>query len=404
MAVLASGATTARSLAAMAGDVENFYSYGGINGATDNTAAVNATIAASIASGKSAWFPPNQINTQGNHLLPAGIAPILATGTGFNGNGSANDCFVFEAGSHNVGHIIGGIRSFLGSGIRLQDCAFVGVNVGNIGGCGVGVCFNAVDGGVLDNNVNFQTIYSSQIAIEYLSNLSNGTFQGNVVKGNFINGCGKAGYFNLASTDNSCDLNYFWIAAIDGLNGVSIGTNGSGFSYASGGGEPSQITVKVPGFFGNITGPAFMLGNNCLAEFSLQGTFQGSQFQSYVVGSVYKNIYARSNGTSQVSAITEINLSLFNGGVPLFTMEQEISLPVPAMTAGQIEYFYVFHAFAVGYTQMYSLSPKFSQALVITDCEDVSLTDGLYCVRIGVAAITSITAGNQIASLRYAGG
>jgi hypothetical protein len=392
-------------LAAVAGDVENFYSYGGINGATDNTAAVNATIAASIASGKSAWFPPNQINTQGNHLLPAGIAPILATGTAFNGNGSANDCFVFESGSHNVGHIIGGIGSFLGAGIRFQDCAFVGVNVGNIGGCGVGVCFNAVNGGVLDNNVNFQTIYSSQIAIEYLSNLSNGTFQGNVVKGNFINGCGKAGYFNLASTDNSCDLNCFWIAAIDGLNGVSSGVNGSGFSCASGGGQPSQTTIKVPGFFGNITGPAFAIGNVSLCEFSLQGPFTASQFQSPVVGTVYKNIYARSNGTSQIAAVTSPSLSLFNGGAPLFTMEQEITLPVSAMTAGEISYFYVFHAFAIGYTQMFSLSPKFSQALVVISCNDITLTGGgPNCIQIGVAAMTAITAGNQIASLRYAGG
>jgi hypothetical protein len=410
-ALLANGATTARSLAAMGADVENFYSYGGIDGDADNTAAINATIAASVASGRSAWFPANTINTTGNHKIPAGTPPILAVGTNFQGNGTSNDCFIFESGSHQIGHAIGAIGVFNGAGLRLQDCSFLGVTVGNIGACGVGVCFNVVSGSVLNCNVNFQTLYSSSIAVEYLSTVSNAVFQGNVVNGNFINGCGKAVYFNLASSDNACNLNYFWVSAIDGLNGVSSGVNGSGFSCASGGGQPTQTTIQVPGFFGNITGPAFAIGNVNICEFSLQGSFTAFQFQTPVVATVYKNIYDRSSQQAIIPAVTACtDAASFNGGQPLFTMEQIFSITVPALAAGATADFYVFHAFTIGYTQMFDAVPRFSQPLILSCVEDISVYAGVdgnvaaNCVHIRVTAAAAVAASTHNLSLKYAGG
>jgi hypothetical protein len=395
----------------MASDVENFYSYGGIDGAADNTAAINATIAASVASGRSAWFPANQINTTGNHKIPAGTPPILASGTNFEGNGTSNDCFIFESGSHRIGHAIGAIGLFNGAALRLQDCAFVGVTVTSIGGCGIGVCFNIVSGSVLDCNVYVQTIFSTQNAIEFLSTTSSGAFQGNVFKSNFIVGCGKVGYFDFPAALQSCNLNYFWISAVDCLNGVSNGVNGSGFSCAAGGGFPNQTTIKIPGNFGNITGPAFAIGDNHLIEFSLQGPFTASQFQTPNVGTVYKNIYKRSNQQTIIPAVTaSTDAASFNGGQPLFTMEQIISITVPALSAGEIADFYVFHAFTSGNTQMFDAVPRFSQPLILSCVEDISAFAGVdgkiaaNCVHIRVTAAAAVTASTHNLSLKYAGG
>lgn len=409
--VLPAGATTARTLGAMAGDVENFYSHGGVDGASDNKAAIDATLAAAASSGRSPWFPAGTINTSGNHTVLAGTSPILAHGTNFSGGGASGDCFIFASGSHTSGHTIGSIGSFQGAAIRLQDAALVGITVDQIGGCGVGVSLNVVSGSVIDNTVSFTTIYSTGIAIEYLSTLTNALWQGNVVRGNFITQCGKAGYFDFPSGDPNCDLNYFWIAAVDGLNGVSTGVNGSGFSASSGGGTPTQTSIIIPGFFGNITGPAILCGNAVYAEVSLQGLFSASQFQAATIGTVIKNIYGRSNFNSPVAAVTApTDISSFNGGVPLVTMEQAISIALPALAAGATADFYVFHMFTTGYTQMFSAQPRFTQEVVFTAIEDISIFGGVdgntapNCVHIRVLAIAATVARTEVFSLRYAGG
>jgi hypothetical protein len=378
--VLATGSTTARSLANRFSDPVNIKDFGAIgNNIADDTAAIQAAIDYAFSIGSSIYFPSGNFRTVSGIILKCGCTcntgAIITAGASINtvtipaGNYTATSAFYLP-------QIVGGAN-----GLVLDGAALATIHISNIALAANGLVLQISDTNKVcaDNNINFNTINGCSgagIKFNHLATTISGTlFQGNIIKGNFILGTKYAIHFYDVN-NGSLGLNLTWDDTLIEVGAIDPATTGSIGIYGEPQLPPRAFTVKCETFFDGCD-VAYIKGsgNGGLYRLSFAGQLDYAKNQLNGISNQIINVGTGWAQAAMVSGIvpaiplnTTINSrSTFNGGISLFANRTWLQFTVPAggWTAGTSQFLCCYHALTTYYQPVVRFEPYWFQPMYI---------------------------------------
>ena len=371
---IATGSTTARSLANRFADMVNVKDFGAVgDNITDDTTAIQNAINYATSVSSDIYFPKGTFKTTGINLTcgcscnsgAVIINPTNATTTVRIPPGN------YTGRAFYIPQIAGGLN-----GLLIDGASLAVIYLTNISNVVNGLHLQVSNSGntTVDNDIYFNTINNcsgSAIKFSWLTTSLTGVFQGNIIRGNFIITVKYGIHFYDANNGALGPL--YWddtiidVAAIDNTPTYS----GNIGIYGEPNLPPSRFLVKAENFFGGMD--RCIVGGSQWSRFYLgfdQANLDYSDFAIAGKGVTIINTaepfdWNPTFNTQWIPLTTSVNTrSSFNGGITpnRNRFGVSVTIPVGGWTSGTEQTFFAYHAFLTNYLPEIKVEPLFTDS------------------------------------------